>query len=65
MKAFFNSRFHSTERISYRRLLVFVAACGLLIAEKLDGDQWVYVAIAYVAGQAMPAAMSAFKGAKK
>ena len=62
MKAFFNSLFNSTDRISYRRLLVFVSACALLVAEKLDGDQWVYVAIAYIAGQAAPAAMKALKG---
>ena len=64
MKAFFNSLFNSAERISYRRLLVFVSACGLLVADKLDGDQWVYVAIAYIAGQAASAAMSAFRGVK-
>ena len=64
MSRFVNSLFNSTDRISYRRLLVFVSACGLLIADKLDGDQWVYVAIAYIAGQAMPAAMSALKGGK-
>ena len=62
MSGIIHSLFNSTARISYRRLLVFVSACGLLIADKLDGDQWVYVALAYIAGQAMPAAMSALKG---
>ena len=45
-----NALFHSTQRISYRRLSVFVAASGLLMVDKLNGDQWVYVAIAYIAG---------------
>tara|TARA_R100001443_G_scaffold5092_1_gene13780 strand:+ start:284 stop:478 length:195 start_codon:yes stop_codon:yes gene_type:complete len=61
MSAIFNSLFNKTERISYRRLLVFASACGLLLVDKLTGDQWVYVAIAYIAGQAMPAAMKAIK----
>ena len=61
MAAIFNSLFNKTERISYRRLLVFASACGLLLVDKLTGDQWVYVAIAYIAGQAMPAAMKAIK----
>ena len=64
MSGLIHSLFNSTDRISYRRLLVFVSACGLLIADKLDGEQWVYVAIAYIAGLAMPAAMSALKGGK-
>ena len=61
MTAIFKSLFNKTERISYRRLLVFASACGLLLVDKLTGDQWVYVAIAYIAGQAMPAAMKAIK----
>jgi len=65
MQRIFQNLFNKTDRISYRRLLVFACACGLLLAEKLNGDQWVYVAIAYIAGQAMPAAMSAFKTPKK
>jgi hypothetical protein len=54
--------FHSTERISYRRLSVFVAATGLLLVDKLTGDLWVYVAVAYIAGQAAPAMAKALKG---
>lgn len=57
-----NALFHSTERISYRRLSVFVAATGLLLSDKLTGDLWVYVAVAYIAGQAAPAALKALRG---
>ena len=62
MKAFFNQLFHAHERISYRRLMVFCAACGLLFAEKLSGDQWGYVAVAFIAGEAAPKMAAAFKG---
>jgi len=62
MKAAFNKLFHATERISYRRLTVFAAASGLLMVDKLDGDQWVMIAIAYIAGQAAPAMAKAFRG---
>lgn len=57
-----SSLFHATDRISYRRLSVFVAATGLLMVDKLTGDLWVYVAIAYIAGQAAPAMAKALKG---
>ena len=54
--------FHAHERISYRRLMAFGAACALLWAGKLDGDQWVYVTIAFIAGQAAPKILGAVKG---
>ena len=57
-----SSLFHATDRISYRRLLVFGIATGLLLVEKLDSELWVYVAIAYIAGQAAPAMAKALKG---
>ena len=62
MKAAFNTLFHATERISYRRLTVFATACGLLLVDKLTGEQWVMVAISYIAGQAAPAMAKAFRG---
>lgn len=62
MKALFNKLFHATERISYRRLATFCAASGLLLADKLSGDQWVYVAIAFIAGEAAPKMAAAFRG---
>ena len=61
MKSILNKLFHSTDRISYRRLMTFVAASGLLYVGKLDGEQWVYVAIAYIAGQAAPRMAAALR----
>ena len=61
MKAAFNSLFSAHERISYRRLATFCAASGLLVMDKLNGDQWCYVAIAFIAGEAAPKMAAAFK----
>lgn len=62
MKALFDKLFSATERISYRRLTVFVTSCALLLADKLTGEQWVMIAIAYIAGQSAPALAKAFRG---
>jgi len=62
MKSLANSLFSATERISYRRLLVFACSCGLLIADKLESDQWVMVAIAFIAGEAAPKMAQAIRG---
>ena len=62
MKALLDKLFHATERISYRRLTVFVTSCALLMAGKLTGEQWVMIAIAYIAGQSAPALAKAFRG---
>ena len=42
--------------------MVFIASCGLLFADKLDGDQWVLVACSFIAGEAAPKMAAAFKG---
>jgi hypothetical protein len=62
MKALFNTLFSATERISYRRLTVFATSCALLLVDKLTGEQWVMIAIAYIAGQSAPAMAKAFRG---
>ena len=62
MKAFFDKLFSAHERISYRRLMVFCSACALLFADKLTGDQWVLVAVSFIAGEAAPKMAAAFKG---
>jgi|TARA_R100000152_G_C6780741_1_gene213907 uncharacterized membrane protein len=56
-----NGLFHSHERISYRRLMAFVAASGLLYVGKLDSDSWVMVCIAFIAGEAAPKMAAAFR----
>jgi hypothetical protein len=42
------------QRYSSRRLLVFLAATGLLAAGMVTGDQWVTVAGMYLASDAGP-----------
>ena len=61
MKALLSTLFHAHERISYRRLMAWSAATGLLIMGKLDGDMWVAVCICFIAGEAGPKMFSAFK----
>ena len=62
MKAIISKLFSAHERISYRRLMVFVSSCGLLLADKLDGDQWVMVACVFISGDALPKMAAALKG---
>jgi preprotein translocase subunit Sec61beta len=57
-----NGLFHAHERISYRRLMAFAAASGLLYVGKLDPESWVYVCIAFIAGEAAPKMAAALKG---
>ena len=62
MKKALQSLFSAHERISYRRLMAFTAATGLLWAGRLDGEQWIYVCIAFIAGEAAPKMAAALKG---
>jgi hypothetical protein len=64
MKAVINKLFSAHERISYRRLLVFCAACGLLWADKLNGDQWVLIGVSFIAGEAGPKMFAALRAPK-
>ena len=62
IKKTFDGLFHAHERISYRRLMAFVAATALLYVDKLDAESWVIVCVAFIAGEAAPKMMSALKG---
>ena len=42
--------FDAHERISYRRLMAFATATGLLYVDKLDAESWVFVCVAFIAG---------------
>ena len=64
LKKTFNGLFNAHERISYRRLLAFAAGTGLLMADKLTGEQWIYLACAFIAGEAAPKMMEAVRGGK-
>jgi hypothetical protein len=62
MKKLINSLFGAHERISYRRLMAFTAATCLLCVDRLNGDQWVYICVAFIAGEAAPKMVAALKG---
>ena len=58
----FNGLFNAHERISYRRLMAFAPATGLLYVDKLDAESWVFVCVAFIAGEAAPKMAQAFRG---
>ena len=64
MKDLIESLFSSQKRVSWRRLAVLVLGTGLLAAGMLASDQWLYVALAYIAGDSAEKAMAAI-GLKK
>jgi|TARA_R110000824_G_scaffold338724_1_gene525250 hypothetical protein len=59
MKAFLNSLFCSQKRVSWRRLAVLALGTGLLAMGKLDSVQWLYLGLAYIAGDSAEKAMVA------
>ena len=59
MKAFLNSLFCSQKRVSWRRLAVLALGTGLLVTGKLDSAQWLYLGLAYIAGDSAEKAMAA------
>jgi hypothetical protein len=48
MKAFLDKH---VSRFMSRKLLVWLTSTGLLVADKIDGEQWVALALAYVGVQ--------------
>ena len=54
-----NSLFCSQKRVSWRRLAVLCLGTGLLVAGMLESDQWLYLSLAYIAGDSAEKAMSA------
>ena len=62
---FINSLFCSQKRVSWRRLTVLCLGTGLLAAGMLESDQWLYLSLAYIAGDSAEKAMSAIGLGKK
>ena len=54
----------SQERLSYRRLLVFATATCLLLAQRLDAQTWLYVALAYLGVDAAEKMLRAATGGR-
>jgi|TARA_A100000172_G_scaffold7591_1_gene4220 hypothetical protein len=65
MKAFIDSLFCSQKRISWRRLAVLALGTALLTADLLASEQWLYLALAYIAGDSAEKVMAAIGLAKK
>ena len=59
MKNFIKTVFDSQHRISWRRLAVLALGTGLLAAGMLDSTQWLYLGLAYIAGDSAEKAMAA------
>tara|TARA_R100000322_G_C5429434_1_gene188247 strand:- start:77 stop:271 length:195 start_codon:yes stop_codon:yes gene_type:complete len=59
MKDFIDQLFCSQKRISWRRLAVLVLGTGLLAGGLLASEQWLYIALAYIAGDSAEKAMKA------
>jgi hypothetical protein len=60
MKDFINKLFCSQTRVSWRRLAVLALSTCLLPAGHITSQEWLYIALAYIAGDSAEKAMSAF-----
>ena len=58
MKTLIDKLFCSQKRISWRRLLVLALGTGLLAVGMLDSTQWLYLGLAYIAGDSAEKAMA-------
>ena len=65
MKALITSLFDSQKRMSWRRLAVLAMGTGLLVMGMLDSTQWLYLGLAYIAGDSAEKAMGAISFGKK
>ena len=59
MQAFIDKLFCSQKRVSWRRLAVLILGTGLLASGLLESEQWLYLSLAYIAGDSAEKAMSA------
>jgi hypothetical protein len=65
MKTLIDKLFCSQKRVSWRRLAVLSLGTGLLIAGLLESTQWLYLSLAYIAGDSAEKAMGALGIGKK
>tara|TARA_R100001129_G_scaffold124072_1_gene86562 strand:+ start:1008 stop:1202 length:195 start_codon:yes stop_codon:yes gene_type:complete len=61
MKPIIDTLLASQTRISYRRMTAFAVACAFLMTGHLESADWVYICIAFIAGEAAPKMFEAFK----
>ena len=56
---FIDAFFCSQKRVSWRRLAVLALGTGLLSFGMIESEQWLYLGLAYIAGDSAEKAMSA------
>jgi hypothetical protein len=59
MKKLIEALFCSQKRMSWRRLAVLCLGTGLLAAGLLNSEQWLYLGLAYIAGDSAEKALAA------
>tara|TARA_R100000231_G_scaffold52062_1_gene43935 strand:+ start:639 stop:833 length:195 start_codon:yes stop_codon:yes gene_type:complete len=59
MKNILDKLFCSQKRVSWRRLAVLALGTALLLLNRLDSQEWLYLGLAYIAGDSAEKAMSA------
>ena len=59
MKDLFDKLFNSQKRVSWRRLAVLALGTALLLLDRLNSQEWLYLGLAYIAGDSAEKAMSA------
>ena len=59
IKSIITKLFDSQHRISWRRLSVLTLGSGLLGIGMLDSAQWLYLGLAYIAGDSAEKALAA------
>ena len=59
MKNLLTALFCSHKRVTWRRLAVLALGTGLLVPGRLESAQWLYLGLAYIAGDSAEKAMAA------
>jgi|TARA_R110000824_G_scaffold116395_3_gene267782 hypothetical protein len=59
LKKLIDTFFSAQTRISWRRITALALGCGLLCAQLISGEQWLYLAMTYIAGDSAEKALAA------
>jgi hypothetical protein len=59
IKATIQALFGSQSRLSWRRLAVLILGTALLLVDRIDSQEWLYLGLAYITGDSAEKAMSA------
>lgn len=61
LKTTFTTLFDSQKRISWRRLSCLILGTALLLSGFVTSEEWLWLALTYVAGDSAEKALQAFK----